>query len=451
MSFHFHGVNFLKESRMIDVWQGNRRTISWLKRSKLYPLSHYQRLFILVTFINLLWLDYALMTGKWWQPQQLNLAAMANMALGNLLITVLIRQQYLINLLFRVVWKTPRSWPLKVRRHLAKVYHFGGIHSGCALFATLWSLAFAAGVYWNYMHHLPGVSLQLVMLNLMLGLLLALICLMALPAVRARYHNQFEHVHRYVGWLALLLSWAQVSCFARDTQHSVYTLPAFWGLLTITVSVLVPWLHLRRVPVTFIRPSEHAVLLHFNLPRDPFTGSSFTISRHPLSEWHAFANIPVLQGRGCRMLVSRAGDWTSEFIDNPPTHVWFRGIPTPGVGSVHQLFHSVVFVATGSGIGPLLPHLVANRQRRCLIWSTRNPRLTYGDAFVDEVLTIVPDVIIWDTDAKGKPDLLELAWQEAERIEAEAVVCIANRGLTDYVVDGCEARGRGAYGAIWDS
>ncbi len=53
------------------------------------------------------------------------------------------------------------------------------------------------------------------------------------------------------------------------------------------------------------------------------------------------------------MLVSRAGDWTSELIDHPPTQVWVRGIPTVGVANVRKLFTKVVLVATGSaGSGP---------------------------------------------------------------------------------------------------
>ncbi|PKH22833.1 hypothetical protein CIG19_11615 [Enterobacterales bacterium CwR94] len=422
-----------------------------LRRWKLSPLSHYQRLFMLVSLINLAGVGYGLYVGEWWHRHAINLQSLAHMALANLLVTVLIRQQYIINALFKLIWRTPLHWPLGVRRHLAKVYHFGGLHSGCATFATLWMIAFAGSVVWHHTHHLPGVSALLVALNLSLALLLALVCVMALPQVRAKYHNQFEHTHRYVGWAALLLSWAQVICFVHVNHTALLSAPAFWGLVLITGSVIMPWLHLKRVPVSVTRPSEHAVFLEFHLPRAPFVGSSFAISRQPLGEWHAFANLPLLAATGCRMLISRAGDWTGEFIDNPPTHVWFKGIPTPGVGSVNKLFHSVVFVATGSGIGPLLPHLVGNARPCRLIWSTRNPRMTYGEAFVDELLRIVPDVVIWDTDAHGKPDLLALTWQEAERIQAEAVVCIANRSLTDYVVEGCEARGRPAYGAIWDS
>ena len=60
------------------------------------------------------------------------------------------------------------------------------------------------------------------------------------------------------------------------------------------------------------------------------------------------------------MVVSRAGDWTGAFIDDPPTHVWVRGLPAVGVANVNRLFTQVVFVVTGSGIGPALGHLLAD-------------------------------------------------------------------------------------------
>jgi hypothetical protein len=34
----------------------------------------------------------------------------------------------------------PQSWSLAIRRHGAKVYHLGGVHSGCAIFAVGWRL-----------------------------------------------------------------------------------------------------------------------------------------------------------------------------------------------------------------------------------------------------------------------------------------------------------------------
>ena len=67
-------------------------------------------------------------------------------------------------------------------------------------------------------------------------------------------------------------------------------------------------------------------------------------------------------------------------------------------------------MATGSGIGPCLPHLLAAEVPSRLVWATRDPRTTYGDALVDEILAVQPDALIWDTSRHGKPDMVRLAY-----------------------------------------
>ncbi|MGO4430841.1 hypothetical protein AB4Z54_71750, partial [Streptomyces sp. MCAF7] len=128
----------------------------------------------------------------------------------------------------------------------------------------------------------------------------------------------------------------------------------------------------------------------------PFAGSSTAISRNPLLEWHSFANVPAPGEAGFRLTISRAGDWTGKFIDDTPSHVWVKGITTAGVANIETLFTKVVYVATGSGIGPCLPHLLARAVPARLVWATRDPRRTYGDRLVDEILAVQPDALIWD-------------------------------------------------------
>lgn len=147
----------------------------------------------------------------------------------------------------------------------------------------------------------------------------------------------------------------------------------------------------------------------------------------------------------------RLGDWTGQFIDDCPSHVWVKGITTSGVARIEVLFKRVVYVATGSGIGPVLPHLLAQQVPFHLIWAIRSPRATYGDALVDEILSVCPDAHIWDTDRHGKPDLAALWLQACSSFDAEAVICISNQKLTRYVVCEMERRGVPAYGAVWDS
>jgi hypothetical protein len=239
--------------------------------------------------------------------------------------------------------------------------------------------------------------------------------------------------------------------------HSAMASPAFafslnfWLLALVVVSVALPWLRLRRVPVRIVSPSPHVALVSFDYGVTPFAGSSTAVSRSPLLEWHSFANVPAPGRSGFRLTISRAGDWTGSLIADQPTHLWVRGIPTAGVGNIDKLFTKVVWVATGSGIGPCLPHLLDGSTPSRLVWSTRHPRRTYGDALVDEILAVQPDAVIWDTDTTGKPDLVALAYQAYREFDAEAVICISNKPTTWKIVEELESCGIPAFGAIWDS
>jgi hypothetical protein len=419
-------------------------------------LMHYHRLVFMVAFINLTVLSFGANDGNWWAGDGIALGAIANLVLVNFSIAVLIRQQYIVNLLFWIVTRAPTSWPLAVRWHLGKVYHFGGLHSGCAVAATAWFAVFVASLTYHLAKGLPGVSTTMVALTFALLIVLVLIVAMAMPRFRARSHNSFEMMHRFGGWSALLLFWAQAMVFVNDQRGSqtfgkaLVSSGAFWMLIVMTISIALPWLRLRRVRVKVVRPSSHAVVARFKYTT-PFAGSSTAISRNPLLEWHSFANIPSPGRKGFRLIISRAGDWTGSFIDDMPSHVWVKGITTAGVANIETLFKRVVYVATGSGIGPVMPHLLAKKVPIQLIWSTRNPRKTYGDKLVNKILEVCPDALIWDTEERGKPDLVKLAYGACRSFNAEAVICIANQKLTNEVVYGMESRGIPGYGAIWDS
>jgi hypothetical protein len=428
----------------------------WRRLGTLPKFSQYNRLVALVFVLNGVALFHGLTVGQWWSTSGIALQALSQMVVANLSLAILVRQQYLVNLLFWLATRAPTSWPLAIRRSLAKVYHFGGLHSGGAVSALVWFAALYGSLIWQRFEGPGGISL--VMIGLCGGLLalLMLIVVMALPRIRARFHNAFERTHRFAGWAALGLFWAMTLVFARDQNPTAAWLDilprsvSFWMLLVVTISILLPWLRLRRVPITLVKPSSHAVIVRFD-HHTPFIGSSTAISRNSLWEWHSFANIPAPTEDGFRLIISRAGDWTGTFIEQPPTHVWVKGITTAGVAHIETLFKSVVYVATGSGIGPVLPHLLARQVPIRLIWSTRSPRMTYGDELVDEILEAQPDAVIWDTDVSGKPDLVALTYAAVQSFGAEAVICISNQTLTERVVEEMEARGIPAYGAIWDS
>ncbi|MGF6667557.1 hypothetical protein [Pseudomonas monsensis] len=428
----------------------------WQRLGTLPMFSHYNRLVVLVLACNIAVLVYGITVGQWWSTAGVNLPMLSALVVANLSLAILIRQQYLINLLFWLATRAPTTWPLAVRRSLAKVYHFGGLHSGGAMAAIAWFALLFGSMIWQRLEGPGGVSLTLIGLSGgLLGLLL-LVAVMAMPTLRGRFHNAFERTHRFAGWAALAMFWAMTLVSAREQDGAAALIvvlaqsASFWMLLLVTMSIALPWLRLRKVPVSLVRPSSHAVIVRLE-HHTPFAGSATAISRNPLWEWHSFANIPTPGKEGFRLIISRAGDWTGAFIEQAPTHVWVKGITTAGVAHIETLFKSVVYIATGSGIGPVLPHLLARQVPIRLIWSTRSPRATYGDSLVDEILEAQPDALIWDTDVSGKPDLLTLAYAAVQSFGAEAVICISNQRLTERVVEEMEARGIPAYGAIWDS
>ncbi|NUT50511.1 MAG: hypothetical protein HOV94_24865 [Saccharothrix sp.] len=385
------------------------------------PFTHHNRLAAAVVAVNLV-AAFAVDTTQ----------ALSDLVVANIALAVLIRQQHVINLLFRLATSAPTTWPLRVRWTLGKVYHFGGLHVGAAVSGAAWFAALA----WTLADPLAWT---------ILALLVAMV-VFALPGLRARRHDVFERVHRFAGWTVLALFAAHSARqpgFVGSTQ--------FWLLLLVVASVALPWTRLRRVPVRIVRPSRHVALVSFDYGVTPFAGSSTAVSRHPLLEWHSFANVPTPGRSGFRLTISRAGDWTGALIDDAPTHLWVKGVPTAGVGNIDKLFTRVVWVATGSGIGPCLPHLLSGDTPSRLVWSTRTPRETYGDELVDEIEAVQPDALVWDTVRDGKPDLVALALRAQREFDAEAVICISNKKTTWHVVEELEARGVPAFGAIWDS
>jgi hypothetical protein len=391
--------------------------------------SHFHRLMLAMLIANIV-LGFAL---------ALEVTTLSQLALGNFAVAICIRQHYVVNALFWLATRVPTSWPLAIRRQCAKVYHFGGIHVGGAIAGTMWFVAFTV----TALRDAASLPTALVAIIVAQAIVLCAICVWSMPSVRAKHHDTFEIVKRLGGWASLALLWPQTVMLGGTIELVV--------LGVVTFSVALPWLRLRKVPVELVIPSNHVALARFDYGVTPFAGSSTAISRNPLVEWHSFANVPTPGQPGYRLTISRAGDWTGKLIDERPSHVWVKGIPTAGVANIEVLFKRVVYIATGSGIGPCLPHLLANEVPSKLIWATRNARKTYGDDLVDEILAVHPDAVIWDTHERGKPDMVQLAYQALVETGAEAVICISNKKLTWEVVSGLESRGIPAYGAIWDS
>ncbi|KAH7303456.1 hypothetical protein B0I35DRAFT_485150 [Stachybotrys elegans] len=420
----------------------------------------YRRLFSVMGIINIGVAIAVILTGfsrEWFGT----ITAM------NVTLAVIMRQEFVVNALYRTFCSVPLSWPFWLRARLAHIYHFGGVHSGAGVSAALWLLAANIGDVvcmttgscsgtWGRLS-IAGKTLSWIIMALFIAMLT-----MAYPSMRRMYHNSFEATHRFAGWTILALFWSQTVVSANDSRGPGVSLgracvetPTFWLLVVSTLSVASSWFWLRKVEVESEVLSDHVVRLHFDYTV-PVHGAFTRMSTNPLFEWHSFAVIPAPEaenGRkvGYSVLVSNAGDWTKRTIQEPPNRLWVRGVPVCGVMHVVASFRSVVLIATGSGIGPMLGQI----QRPCcptkFIWSTKEPEKTYGKPLCDLVKQKIPDAVIHDTRVSGRPDLVKMGYNMATSSGAEAVIIIANEKITKKVVYGLEARGIHAYGAIWDS
>lgn len=377
----------------------------------------------------------------------------------NLTMAVLMRSEPVINLLFNIFCSVPTSWPLGIRRHCARIFHIGGIHSGCAIAATMWFAIFTAGASLDFAKppELRCIRVISIVLTYIILFIFMGVASMSHPKIRAQHHDAWEMSHRYGGWLGLGLLWIQVFFITKDLHIGIApsiayrTSPPIWLLTVATVAIIFPWTTLRKVPVRSEVLSNHAIRLHFDYST-PAVGTSVRLAERPLVDWHGFATITNPNGGGFSLVVSNAGDFTNRTIQRAPTSIYVRGIPTCGVLRIATLFKSVVLVATGSGIGPCLAVILAKKIPTRILWTAPNPEETFGREIIESVLDCDPKAVILNTRTmQAKPDMVLEAWKLWKESKAEAVCVISNKKLTTRIVYGLESRGIPAYGAIFDS
>lgn len=126
------------------IWEGfqddelpDKTQYRWLRNVRFQMMSLYRRLFGIVFFTNI-------GIFIWYCIKGANASQVATVAIANLFASILMRQEYVINAFFAVACLAPKryvpagidvffiphahapSWPLWIRRILARVYSIGG-------------------------------------------------------------------------------------------------------------------------------------------------------------------------------------------------------------------------------------------------------------------------------------------------------------------------------------
>lgn len=423
-------------------------------------LAVYQRLFSVVFIGNAIAFITEMLLYRHSHPFGPPLGNLATAVAANVMGAIMIRQEYVINSLYNIFCWTPLWMPLRFRRVVAKLYHFGGVHSGCAVSASAWFILYSALITKRYVDGDFNEPAVIAITYILLALFLAL-CVFALPKLRIFSHNTFEAVHRFGGWAAVALFWVEILLVLHAESKNpgttslglmVVQAPSFWFLLIITFFIILPWVRLRRVEAFPEVLSRHAVRIRFKYSyKNIGNVIGLRITHNPMKEWHAFATIPDADGSSFSLIVSDNGDWTKKQIMEPAKSYWIRGIPVTGVLRMATVFRRIVLVTTGSGIGPCLSFLSSHPMPCRLLWSTPNPVQTYGENVMRAVAKADPEAMIIDTRASGRPDVVALTYHLYLDTKAESVFVISNPYLTSKLVYGLESRGIPAYGPIWDS
>ena len=329
-------------------------------------------------------------------------------------------------------------------------YHLGQLHRAMAI----------AGVAWLAVAVTLAVPSSPVARAASAGVLVILTVMArtARDRVRQSQHNRFESVHRFGGWAALGILAVIVPVEAARSLPPGSSLaglvrqPSVLLLAALVMLVAHPWLGVRRLPAEFLAVTSEVIVVA--LPGRRLLGEFVRVSREG-HEWHSFAVATAGQegpGRYC-LVIRRAGDWTERLARDvehgrAPASLWVRRMRGYGFMYHAQAYRRVLMVATGAGIGPVLPYLLSRSpvQFECL-WIGRCHRAAMGTDLVDRVLA-GGSVTLIDT-SRGRPDVGACVADVAHRFDA--VFVVSNDVVRDAVARACESLGVPWYGPTFDS
>jgi hypothetical protein len=329
-------------------------------------------------------------------------------------------------------------------------YHLGQLHRAMAIAGMAWlAVAVALAVPSSPVARIGSASVLVILI---------VMARTARDRVRQSRHNRFESVHRLGGWAALGILAVIVPVEAARSLPpgsglaGLLRQPSVLLLATLVLLVAHPWLSVRRLPAEFLAVTSEVIVVA--LPGRRSLGEFVRVSREG-NEWHSFA-VATTGGEGpgryC-LVIRRAGDWTERLARDvehgrAPARLWVRGIRGYGFMYHAQAYRRVLMVATGAGIGPVLPYLLGRSpvQFECL-WIGRRHRAAIGTDLVERVLA-GGSVTLIDTSG-GRPDVGACVAEVAHRFDA--VFVVSNDVVRDSVARACEALGVPWYGPTFDS
>ena len=320
-------------------------------------------------------------------------------------------------------------------------YHLGQLHRAVAMAGTMWfAIALVvAGASGAYAVAAIGVAVLPILVAMMWT---------ARDTRRHRRHESFEFVHRYGGWTALAI----LTGLVAQQAHGVLVQPSVLLMVALLALVVHPWIGVKRVRCEVLAVTDQVVIVALPGPRS--RGEFVRVSREG-REWHSFA-VATSGGEGAGrycLVIRRAGDWTERLARDvecgrQPSHLLVRRMRGCGFMYHAQTYGRALIVATGAGIGPVLPYLLGRATGQCeCLWIGRDHRAAMGDDLVSRVLA-GGNVTLLDS-SSGRPDIGAHVAAHAPRFDA--VFVVSNEQVRDEVARVCQELDVPWYGPTFDS
>ena len=181
---------------------------------------HYNRLIVAVITANVALVGYGMTVGGWWVGETTDLRTIATVAQANLLLAIVPRQQYVINLL---------GW---LRDPAVEVLAVEAAMDDGQVLPRGWAARRRCGVGdprgirvrvvagRDYVRGVGGVSVANVVAAAALVTLFVTMAVMGMPRFRYVAHDRFEVTHRLPGWIALGVVWINTVLFATSQRGS---------------------------------------------------------------------------------------------------------------------------------------------------------------------------------------------------------------------------------------
>lgn len=450
----------MKNSASIDLYNNFEDKINDFKKNpKSYKFKLKSRL--LRQFYNslsgfLLWAIMAILfnlIGIYFFNISLNKSDSASMfALLSLFFTIAARNYTVNYILFDSLGNIGKNYLL---HELAN--RIGFFHRFMALSTIAWFF-----VHLNYTNYDSSIALFIL-------ISLFIITISAFAILRRKFHNSFEIIHRYLGYLSISLLvyyYFQINFNQGLSISEIITKADFFILFAIIVLLISPWIGVKRIEPELVHTGPHVIGMKIQGKPSFGTYSRITLGTycyHPFGD--SMIDFNDMENR--TLYMTPAGDRTSDIVYSANKGNFIlpkctiRKNRNKGFMYHHSIFDHILIVVTGGGIAPIIPCLVLNKKTKIdVLWIGRSQSEEFTDELLGNLLNKISDqeigIHILDTTQDDLKNLTNenyaaLALSAYEHYKPEAVFIMSNQNFTIDLVYMFKENDIKVYGATFDS